>query len=74
MVLTHTEVDPGFEGAGVGSALARAALDDIRERDLKTLVICPFILEWLRRHQEYVDLLYNAPPTTTADGSPEGSR
>lgn len=41
VVLTHTEVDPSFEGRGIGSALARAALDDIRERRLKALVICP---------------------------------
>lgn len=69
VVLTHTEVDPGFEGAGVGSTLARAALDDIRERGLKALVVCPFILEWIRRHPEYVDLLFNAPASATADES-----
>jgi hypothetical protein len=62
VVLTHTEVNPSFEGRGVGSALARAALDDIRDRRLKALVICPFILSWLRRHHEYVDILFNAPP------------
>ena len=30
IVFTHTEVDPAYEGQGVGSALARAALDDVR--------------------------------------------
>ena len=62
VVLTHTEVDPSFEGLGVASALARAALDDIRDRQLKALVICPFINSWLRRHHDYVDVLYNEPP------------
>jgi uncharacterized protein len=61
VVLSHTEVDPAFEGRGVGSVLARAALDDVRERGLKALVTCPFIIGWLKRHQEYVDVLYNAP-------------
>lgn len=70
VVLTHTEVDPSFEGRGVGSALARAALDDIRERRLKALVICPFIISWLRRHHEYVDVLYNAPPSKVGDQQP----
>lgn len=74
VVLTHTEVDPGFEGAGVGSVLARAALDDIRERGLKALVICPFILEWIRRHPEYADLLFNAPASATADDFQGGGR
>jgi uncharacterized protein len=67
VVLTHTEVDPGYEGRGVGGALARAALDDIRERRLKALVICPFILGWLRNHPEHRDLLFNAPPSRVSD-------
>lgn len=67
VVLTHTEVDTRLEGRGVGSALARAALDDIRDRGLKALVICPFILSWLRNHQEYRDVLFNAPPAKVAD-------
>lgn len=67
IVLTHTEVDQAFEGRGVGSTLARAALDDIRERRLRTLVICPFILAWMRKHPEYRDLLFNAPPSTVND-------
>jgi uncharacterized protein len=71
VVLTHTEVDPSFEGRGVGSALARAALDDIRERRLKALVICPFILSWLRRHREYVDVLFNAPAAKVGNEVPE---
>ena len=67
VVLTHTEVDPSFEGRGVGSALARAALDDVRERRLKALVVCPFILGWLRRHHDHVDVLFNAPRPVVGD-------
>lgn len=70
VVLTHTEVDRAAEGMGVGSALARAALDDVRERGLKALVICPFIIGWLRRHHEYVDVLFNAPPAKVGDEVP----
>ena len=32
VVFTHTEVEDKCEGMGVGSALARAALDDVRAR------------------------------------------
>lgn len=67
VVLTHTEVDPSFEGRGVGSALARAALDDIRERGIKALIICPFITGWVRKHPEYVDVLYGAPRSQVTD-------
>ncbi|WP_166139854.1 GNAT family N-acetyltransferase [Nocardioides ochotonae] len=71
VVLTHTEVEPSFEGRGIGGVLARAALDDIRERGLKALVVCPFVLGWLRRHPEYRDLLFNAPRRGDAPAAPE---
>ena len=58
VVLTHTEVDPSLEGQGVGGALARAALDDVREQGLRVLPLCPFVQGWMRRHPEYVDLDY----------------
>ncbi|HLR95209.1 MAG TPA: GNAT family N-acetyltransferase [Jiangellaceae bacterium] len=57
IVLAHTEVDDNFEGRGVGSALARGALDDVRGRGLDTSITCPFLANWARNHQEYADLL-----------------
>lgn len=67
VVLTHTEVDPAFEGRGVGSALARTALDQAREWGLRVLPLCPFIKGYIERHREYVDLVYQAPRTTATD-------
>ena len=57
IVFTHTEVDDAFEGRGVGSALAREALDDARARDLSVVPRCPFIRSWIERHPEYADLV-----------------
>ena len=67
IVFTHTEVDPAYEGQGVGSALARAALDDVRGTARKVLPLCPFIKGWIEHHCEYVDLVYGAPPSTAID-------
>lgn len=67
VVITHTEVDPAFEGRGVGGALARAAVEGVRERGAKALVVCPFVLEWLRRHPEQADVLYGAPRSRVTD-------
>ncbi len=67
VVLEHTEVDPSFEGRGVGSALARAAVDDIRVRQLKALVVCPSINRWVGAHPEYRDLLHNASTSVVSD-------
>ena len=57
IVMTHTEIDPAFEGRGLGSTLARAALDDARARGLTVEARCSFIAGWIRKHQEYADLL-----------------
>jgi predicted GNAT family acetyltransferase len=57
-VFTHTEVDESFEGHGVGSALARFALDDVRADGRRKVVArCPFIHGWIDRHPDYQDLL-----------------
>ena len=55
--LTHTEVDPSYEGEGLGSQLARAVLDSIRNDDRAMIPSCPFIRSYLKRHPEYVDLV-----------------
>jgi hypothetical protein len=58
IVFTHTEVDDAFEGKGVGSALARGALDDVRADGRRKVVPrCPFIKGWIDRHPAYQDLL-----------------
>ncbi len=53
----HTEVQPGHEGEGLGSILARGALDDVRARGEKIVPLCPYINAWIRRHPDYQDLV-----------------
>jgi predicted GNAT family acetyltransferase len=57
VVFTHTEVDEEYEGQGVGSALARGALDDVRSRGARAVPLCPFIKGYIDRHPEYRDLV-----------------
>ena len=57
LALIHTEVLPAFEGKGVGSAIVRFALDAARERGLKVIVMCPFVLSYLDRHPEHDDIV-----------------
>ncbi|WP_458116621.1 GNAT family N-acetyltransferase [Arthrobacter sp. D2-10] len=57
VIFTHTEVDSAFEGHGLGSTLARGALDDVRERGLRAVPLCPFIAAYIERHPEYQDLV-----------------
>jgi predicted GNAT family acetyltransferase len=58
VVLTHTEVDPRFEGEGVGSTLIRDALDDIRRQGLEVVPQCPFVAAYIEKHpDEYGELV-----------------
>src|SRR4051812_42372333 len=61
VIFTHTEVDDRFEGQGVGSALARFALDDVRADGTRRVVPrCEFIRGWIDKHPEYADLVDGA--------------
>ncbi len=57
IVFVHTEIDDAYEGKGVGSELAKGALDDVRSRGLPVLPLCPFIAGYIERHPEYQDLV-----------------
>ena len=61
MTFIHTEIAPEFEGRGLGSRLAVAALDDVRRRGLRVVPRCPFIARFIAGHAEYQDLLAAAP-------------
>ena len=69
VVFTHTEVDPAFEGKGVGGALARFGLDDVRdEGKRKVMPLCPFIKGWIVKHPEYKSIVYGVPPENSETG------
>jgi predicted GNAT family acetyltransferase len=56
--LNHTEIDPAYEGQGLASTIARAALDDIRAHGKVVLPYCPFVRSYIDKHRdEYVDLV-----------------
>jgi predicted GNAT family acetyltransferase len=57
IVFTHTEIDDAFEGQGLGSRLAKAALDDVRAHHEAAAPQCPFISGYIKRHPEYADLV-----------------
>ena len=67
VTLIHTEVAPELQGRGIADTLARAALDDARQRRLLVRPLCPFVQAFMKRHPEYADLA--APPAP-----PGGSR
>lgn len=55
--LTHTEVPQALAGKGIGSALIRAVLEDIKEKKLTLVPLCPFVALYLQRNPEWKDLV-----------------
>lgn len=55
--LIHTEVPPEHGGQGYAATLARAALDDARERGLSVRPDCPYVAAYVGKHPEYADLV-----------------
>jgi len=62
IALIHTEVQPAFEGQGIGAALVRFALDDARRRGLRVIPICPYVKRYLERHPEHRDIVVGMSP------------
>ncbi len=60
ITFTHTEVPSALSGRGVGTALAKGALDDARAQGLKVVPLCPFVAAFIKRHPEYGDLVVEA--------------
>ena len=56
-LFVHTEVDDAHAGQGVGSALVRGALDDVRARGGSVVALCTFVQSWISEHEEYQGLI-----------------
>lgn len=55
--LDHTVVERVRREKGLGSALARGVLDDLRQRGITVMPRCPFIARYVAEHPEYADLV-----------------
>jgi uncharacterized protein len=73
LVFLHTEVLPNFTGRGIGSRLARGALDATRARGLRVTPRCPFIAAYIRGHLEYADMVVGARGTSPSRGPGDGT-
>ena len=57
VVMEHTVVDTHRREKGLGSRLARYALDDARSAGLRVVPQCPFVRAFVDEHDEYADLV-----------------
>jgi predicted GNAT family acetyltransferase len=57
ITFTHTEVPQALAGRGVGSQLAKGALEIARAQKLKVVAQCPFIAGYIAKHPAFQDLV-----------------
>jgi uncharacterized protein len=55
----HTYVPVEGQGQGIASALAKHVLDYAKGHQLKILVYCPYIAQYIKRHPEYEPLIHH---------------
>jgi predicted GNAT family acetyltransferase len=55
--LTHTEVPKQLVGKGVGKALVQQVLEDIKQKELTLVPLCPFVAMYIKRHPEWRSLV-----------------
>lgn len=57
VIITHTETPRSLRGRGIASELVKGALDRIRADGNKVMAGCGFVVDYLRKHPEYRDLV-----------------
>jgi predicted GNAT family acetyltransferase len=57
LVFPHTVISEPKRGAGYGSTLVQAALDDVRVKGRRIVAQCPFVARFVAEHAEYADLV-----------------
>ena len=57
IALTHTEIEPEFEGRRLGGTLVREALSRARAEGMDILPFCPFVRSYIARHPDQLDLV-----------------
>lgn len=62
IVLSHTEVPVRLEGQGIGGQLVKQVLESIQHNDQKIIIVCPFVAAYIKRHPEYLELVFGYHP------------
>jgi hypothetical protein len=66
VTFTHTEVPETLAGQGIGSRLAKGALESVRAAGQKVAATCPFIAAYLKSHVGEFDDILAGPPAGPA--------
>ena len=56
--LIHTEVPKELGGGRIAHSLVEKVLEDIRQKGIKLIPLCPFVIKYLKLHPEWQFLVY----------------
>jgi len=57
LVIPHVYTPPEFRGKGIAAQVAKYALEYARNSNLKVVPQCPYMRDYIERHEEYQDLV-----------------
>ena len=57
VIITHTETPRDLRGRGIASELVKGALELIRADGQSVVAGCGFVVDYLRKHPEYADMV-----------------
>lgn len=57
IIIDHTEVEPAFEGRGVGKELLYKIVTMAREKNIKIIPLCPFANSMFKKLEDIQDVL-----------------
>ncbi|MGQ1948603.1 GNAT family N-acetyltransferase [Geofilum sp. OHC36d9] len=58
-IISHTKVPAILEGQGIASHLAKTLLTYCRQKNIKIIPECSFVVSYLQRHPEWNDVIAN---------------
>lgn len=57
IIIDHTEVEPGFNGKGVGKQMLYKIVEMAREKNIKIIPLCPFAAKMFKKLDDIKDVL-----------------
>ena len=60
VVIPHTEIDAAHQGQGLAGRMVGLVLDDLRAKGRRVVPVCSYVVDYIRRHPEYDDLVAGA--------------
>lgn len=74
IAITHVGVPVELRGMGIAAVITRSALEYAKANSLRVIPICPYVVSYLRRNPQYMELTKNAKGETRKLGLTQNSQ